>query len=355
MIKLSKVNFKQSKSKGITLIALVITIIVLLILAGISIATLTGENGILIKSEKAKTETEIADIKEQIKIEILEKQTENLGNITENQLNEILEKYDKDGKSDKVNDSGERIIQTDKGYIIKVSEIFNGSTSKDKNPIFTKVANPPNITGFNKDTTYYVGWNLANSPYQIEESKNLNQIAPSNWYDYTAEVKQWANVKTTGGGNDCYWVWIPRYAYKVPQKSSTEQTIEIKFLEKDSNIPIGESEEITNTIPTPNTWVVHPAFTNEGNGGWGELTGIWVVKFEASSSQVSENTLTQDLNTAGVESMSWDSDYSNFVNLSGPVFVRGGRANQTSGVGIFAFSWNTGRAQTFLTFRPCLI
>lgn len=38
------------KQNGITLIALVITIIILLILAGISIATLTGENGILRKS-----------------------------------------------------------------------------------------------------------------------------------------------------------------------------------------------------------------------------------------------------------------------------------------------------------------
>ena len=40
--------------RGITLIALVITIIVLLILAGVSIAMLTGENGILTQSTKAK-------------------------------------------------------------------------------------------------------------------------------------------------------------------------------------------------------------------------------------------------------------------------------------------------------------
>lgn len=41
---------KQRTNQGITLIALVITIIILLILAGISIATLTGENGLLRKS-----------------------------------------------------------------------------------------------------------------------------------------------------------------------------------------------------------------------------------------------------------------------------------------------------------------
>ena len=51
---------KLRKNKGITLIALVITIIVLLILAGVSIAMLTGQNGILTQAQKAKSETENA-------------------------------------------------------------------------------------------------------------------------------------------------------------------------------------------------------------------------------------------------------------------------------------------------------
>ena len=46
------------KQKGITLIALVITIIVLLILAGISLAILTGENGILAKAQLAKKQSD---------------------------------------------------------------------------------------------------------------------------------------------------------------------------------------------------------------------------------------------------------------------------------------------------------
>mgnify|MGYP004641697697 CR=1 FL=1 len=45
------------KEKGITLIALVITIIVLLILAGVTIAMLTGDNGILTKTKQAKKNT----------------------------------------------------------------------------------------------------------------------------------------------------------------------------------------------------------------------------------------------------------------------------------------------------------
>ena len=58
---------KVTSKKGITLIALVVTIIVLLILAGISIQMLTGQNGILKRAEEAKIKTEIATEQEQIK------------------------------------------------------------------------------------------------------------------------------------------------------------------------------------------------------------------------------------------------------------------------------------------------
>ena len=63
-------NTKQliKTSNGVTLIALVITIIVLLILAGVVIATLTGDNGILTKARTAQTTTNEKDEEEQIKI-----------------------------------------------------------------------------------------------------------------------------------------------------------------------------------------------------------------------------------------------------------------------------------------------
>ena len=60
-----KINEKQN---GITLIALVITIIVLLILAGVSIAMLTGDNGILIQASDSKIETAVGTVKEQLKL-----------------------------------------------------------------------------------------------------------------------------------------------------------------------------------------------------------------------------------------------------------------------------------------------
>ena len=56
------------RNSGITLIALVITIIVLLILAGVSIAMLTGENGILTRANDAKVETRAGTVEEKVNL-----------------------------------------------------------------------------------------------------------------------------------------------------------------------------------------------------------------------------------------------------------------------------------------------
>ena len=64
--------------QGITLIALVITIIVLLILAGVSIAMLTGDNGILTQAQNAKNKTAEAEAKERQDLEDQNKLIENL-------------------------------------------------------------------------------------------------------------------------------------------------------------------------------------------------------------------------------------------------------------------------------------
>ncbi|MCI8384214.1 MAG: hypothetical protein HFJ33_05065 [Clostridia bacterium] len=69
----------MKKEKGITLIALIITIIILLILAGVTIASLTGENGILSKSQKASTETEKQTATEKMNLKITNIQIETYG------------------------------------------------------------------------------------------------------------------------------------------------------------------------------------------------------------------------------------------------------------------------------------
>ena len=68
----------KARNKGITLIALVVTIVVLLILAGTAIAMLTGDSGIMTNAQKAKMSTELAGYKEEVELYKAEKYMENI-------------------------------------------------------------------------------------------------------------------------------------------------------------------------------------------------------------------------------------------------------------------------------------
>ena len=68
----------KKREKGITLVALVITIVILLILAGIAIAALTGNNGLFSRAQQAKEETIKSQLKEEITMAIQEIQAEEL-------------------------------------------------------------------------------------------------------------------------------------------------------------------------------------------------------------------------------------------------------------------------------------
>lgn len=81
-MKNSKNELKIKNSKGITLIALVITIIVLIILAGVSINLVIGDNGIITKAKEAKTETEQAKLNEEVALNEIVEYMENNGATT---------------------------------------------------------------------------------------------------------------------------------------------------------------------------------------------------------------------------------------------------------------------------------
>lgn len=62
--------YKRYENKGITLIALVITIIVLLILAGISLSMLSGNNSILVNATKARRDTAVGYVREEVRVAV---------------------------------------------------------------------------------------------------------------------------------------------------------------------------------------------------------------------------------------------------------------------------------------------
>ena len=134
MKKLSKQ--RKQRNKGITLIALVITIIVLLILAGVTIATLTGDNGILTRANKASERKETEENKEKIKLAVAEAQIGENGyqKLEQNNLQRALNnQFGK--KCTVIRNDGETFtiscLETLQDYIVTSTELQYGINWKD--------------------------------------------------------------------------------------------------------------------------------------------------------------------------------------------------------------------------------
>ena len=234
--------------KGITLVALVVTIIVLLILAGVAISFTIGDNGIFRKAQDATKIYENAQKNETISLEEIS------------------------------------------NYIDDVNK-GNINSGEDEEEINKNVANKPRLkqgmtaVKFNEPAQDSVG-------SVIETNENDNE-----WYNY--EEKKWANARTEDGS---MWVWIPRYAYRINEEN---ETVDIVFLQGTSNNYYDEEgilreakrcKSADDIVDTTTGFTVHPAFTDESsigfrNGGWdSEIEGIWVAKFEAGYATGGENT-----------------------------------------------------------------
>ena len=111
---------KSKESKGITLIALAITIIVLLILAGITIVTLTGENGLLNKAKTAGERNKYATAEEKVKLAVMSSIGTN-GSINDDLLKENINNIE--GLDKKVNEINYDLTIKVDGYEFKISRL----------------------------------------------------------------------------------------------------------------------------------------------------------------------------------------------------------------------------------------
>ena len=124
---------KNKRNKGITLIALVVTIIVLLILAGISIQMLTGDNGILKRAADSKEETIIEQIIENARLDIINTQlSKKSGIVTDDELETILTSKYGTLSTEEENTIDKTLTTTDGKYQIPVSKIYDGVFSDNK-------------------------------------------------------------------------------------------------------------------------------------------------------------------------------------------------------------------------------
>ncbi len=163
----------------------------------------------------------------------------------------------------------------------------------------TTTPNEPNMTSDMKA----VYWE--NGEEKVEgESADFDK---SKWYNYIAQAgattsggtSKWANAKTSDGS---YWVWIPRYAYRIvyfdkeehrdAYRADNTQTTGIVgysdargLVDKEGKTPSDIGEPVTSIGVGENKLRPHPAFETDLNqGGWDtKLEGIWVAKYEMSA------------------------------------------------------------------------
>ena len=124
-------KYRYNTENAVTLVALVVTIVVLLILAGVSLAMLAGDNGLINQAQEAKDQTEKAEIEELIKLEALGSYDEN-GNFDSEKFKDNIEnnlgEYDPEITEDedtitvKIDDT-EVVIDKETGDIYDKSKI----------------------------------------------------------------------------------------------------------------------------------------------------------------------------------------------------------------------------------------
>ena len=272
------------KNFGITLIALVVTIIVLLILAGVSITMLTGQNGILNRAAEAKEKTEDAQKEEQVKIAVMSSVgTDGLIN-----LNQLKAEIEKQGGS--VTGTIFPVAITNGNSSYQVDQ-YGNITEQKKNENIEENWTVADIS--NNNDEWYAYKDASGKKVDVNTPKLANGMTAIK-YEKDVEGSKWANTVTKDGS---MWVWIPRYAYKITYKNKDDKsaggTIDIAFLKGttneflDSTIQGDVKTSISDVTYTDNAngtksqdqWVLEPAFTFGGEN----IAGFWFAKFETSN------------------------------------------------------------------------
>ena len=218
--KMSKeINLKGKK--GITLIALVITIIILLILAGVAIATLTGDNGLLQKTTSSKEKNEEAEIEEQIKLAYTEWQTAKYTGETKN-----AQEYMEDGLRVTLKDDNLEVTEENEGIYV--------------------------ITTGGKDYTFTVSLGKIESDIAVTKIKKSTEKADS-YVNYFADIDKDGEVDgiifvdlLTGSVRDVQQYGNSNGTYILPP-NLTRSNVNTYYISQDSYTWSG----ITNPVISP--------------------------------------------------------------------------------------------------------
>ena len=185
-MKNQNLSIRETNSKGITLVALVITIVVILILAGVTIATLTGDNGLLQKATTAKQDNEDSKELELIKLSVSAAQVAGKGTITTENLNNEL-KSNLNSETDVVESSDYWYYKANKNYrIYKDGKIDEGKLLPDEYQQVEYIES----TGTQWIDTKLLATNYPNM--NIEIKGNYTTIVTASQYVFGANKNRWA-------------------------------------------------------------------------------------------------------------------------------------------------------------------
>ncbi len=237
---------KRTKENGITLIALVITIIVLLILAGVSIAMLTGNNGILTQANKAKTSITNKSAEEKVKLAIMavRSQSEDASLDLEKLATELTTNYGGqvegstfpvtvtiDGKSFTVDSEGNVELKENKipGTVTIIEG--NGKNIGDKIAITSTKGTEEKfyVLSYDEDTQKakaLAEWNLmVGGIYDSKGNKTGDvDINANNYGLQNSEMKGWDSKQESKGtvafSSELYWSDTTKYPSQTTEHSS---------------------------------------------------------------------------------------------------------------------------------------
>ncbi len=290
----------RRKENGITLVALVITIIVLIILATVAINLAFGDNGLIKRAEDARdyyaNDTAYTD--------------ETLANL-DAYLDEMIPFTPQPTPEP---EQGDTELADMTNGVIEIKWLSGTSCNVSSSP------NAPVIkTDLPEETTMeQVVFNETNNTWVA--GTEYSYVKGTGTADNTAS--KWANAKVTKNGVESYFVWIPRYAYRIVYFDSLDsknaylngELTEEQGVAEEKIIGYSDSRGIvdaegkklagvastTKTMVSEDYFMVHPAFINDVDaGGWtSELPGIWVGKFETSSVEGNSDTVEGDNTTA---------------------------------------------------------
>ena len=378
------------KSRGITLIALVITIIILLLLAGVTISAIVN-GGLITRANEAKFKQKMAEFRDETNTYVawqltswqmdgtLETSTEkiNAGEILKDAIDkEIVTDITKNDVTTNIEDVIKDISKSDKNLVVVYKgELCYVSSDKNKNndkqvkwcnEIGIKVleykepegivvkngkyelvnglylCTPKLDEGFKSDRTRYLE---VNSQGNLTPGKWIDQNPTESWYDY--KNSKWANILVENDGSEIYYTWIPRYCFKLDQKN---QTSDVKFIDTDNNYKDADG----NVIPWESTesvkglkdkgYQIPEAFTVQASATRTyELSGYWVMKYTAGDISV-PSTVSYDMSVSkgiiNIKNISLNTSVTNSnpittytVALNGEIVQTINNASEVSNIG----------------------